>query len=69
MPLIERRPLNSGDVLHIVQLLLMVLFLGAYYQKLEDGLAELRSLGTRVERMEHYESSKDPHYWDYIDRK
>jgi hypothetical protein len=61
----ERAALNTGDILHGIQIAVMLATLGVFYQQMNDGLAQIRNLEGQVVRIEHYLSSKDPHYWEH----
>lgn len=56
---------NWGDFLHAIEIFLLVLSLGMGYQRMQDGLEQIKQLQTTVTRIDHYLSSKDLRYWDH----
>lgn len=58
---------NAGDILHIIQIVIVFIGIGALYQKIESGLDEVRLHTLQLHRLEMYISSHDPDYWKYSD--
>lgn len=59
----RRKALNTGDVLHIVQIAMLLLAAGVAYEKFEMAAEQSGRTADKLERIEHYLSSKDPSYW------
>ncbi len=58
-----KRGLNLGDVIHIVQILILVGSIGVAYERFDEASRKINELTDQVTRMEHYLSSKDGSYW------
>jgi len=65
----KRNSLSFGDLLHGIQIAVMLATLGIFYQQIQSGLEEIRNLKTQTTRIEHYLSSKDPHYWEHAEKQ
>jgi len=59
----DRRQFNTGDVLHIAQIVVMLVSLGIGYQKLADAVGRVDFHSDQLNRIEHYLSSHDANYW------
>ncbi len=57
-----RAPFNWGDFLHLVQILLLVASLGAYWQQFRDAQQQLKDLSQVVQRIDRYLAVHDHHY-------
>jgi hypothetical protein len=59
----RRRRLNTSDVLHLVQIAVLLISVGVAYEKLDLAVQQSSRTADKIERIEHYLSSKDPEYW------
>ncbi len=57
------RSINLGDVLHLLEIAVLLISIGISYQKFEEAAAQVRIHTDQLSRVEHYLSSKDPDYW------
>ena len=71
---IERRPLNTGDILHLVEIGVIIFGMGMGWQQLRTNLettarqdAILKDHGSVLHRLELYQASKDPDYWKFAE--
>jgi len=55
---------NMGDFLHLLQIAMLLVSIGAFYQKMSGAIDTMTTHSQQLNRIEHYLSSKDSHYWD-----
>jgi hypothetical protein len=55
---------NLGDVLHLVQIAVLLITIGISYQKFNQNAETTGTHTEQLNRIEHYLSSKDPNYWN-----
>jgi hypothetical protein len=58
------KQLNVGDVLHLVQIGVLLVSIGIAYEKFDANAAQVGVHTQQLNRIEHYLSAHDPHYWD-----
>lgn len=66
---LDRKPLNTGDVLHIFQIALLVGAMGMAYQQFQEQKAAVAEHTVQLNRVEHYLSSRDPRYWEFTHKE
>lgn len=54
---------NFGDLLHLVQIAVLLISIGIVYEKFDANAAVTNVHTEQLNRIEHYLSSKDPEYW------
>lgn len=61
----DRRKLgfNAGDFLHVIEIALVVFAMGKGYQELQEYGRLAQQSASKLDRIEHYLSSKDSAYW------
>lgn len=52
-----------AEVLHTIEIAVLLLSLGATYERLQAAAVQVGTLTDDVTRIEHYLSSKDSSYW------
>ena len=57
------RQLNIGDVLHIIQIAVLIASIGVAYERFDQVREAVVTHTRQLDRVEHYLSSKDPEYW------
>jgi hypothetical protein len=55
--------LNTGDWLHLLQIAVMLISLGAAFERFRVMSENIDQHTDQLNRMEHYLSSRDPEYW------
>lgn len=61
----EGRPsLNAGDLLHLVEIAVMLISIGIVYEKFDANALVTGVHTQQLNRIEHYLSSKDVEYWN-----
>jgi hypothetical protein len=55
---------NAGDFLHLLQIAMLLISIGAFYEKFTTAVDTMATHSQQLNRIEHYLSSKDSHYWD-----
>jgi hypothetical protein len=55
---------NLGDTLHLIQIAVLLISLGVIYEKFDIFTSQVTTHTRQLDRIEHYLSSKDSHYWD-----
>lgn len=58
------RQMNLGDILHVLQIAVMLIAIGIAYEKFDIFTTQVGTHTQQLNRIEHYLSSKDSHYWD-----
>jgi hypothetical protein len=59
----DRRSFNGGDLLHLVQVVVLIASLGASYEKFQEIQTSVETHNQQLNRIEHYLSSRDNTYW------
>ena len=59
----DRRAISTGDILHVLQIAVLLASAGVAYAKFQDSAEQSRINANKLDRIEHYLSSKDPEYW------
>lgn len=59
----DRHTWNVGDVLHLIQIAMLLVALGVAYEKFQVMAEQVTATGKQLQRVEHYLSSKDSEYW------
>lgn len=62
----RRQKINVGDVLHIIQIAVLLASLGVAYEKFDQTAHVVENHSKQLDRVEHYLSSKDPNYWKIV---
>jgi len=60
---------NTGDVLHLLQIAVLLVCMGMAYQKLEASADQVNQHTRQLDRIEHYLSSHDPNYWTIVETR
>jgi hypothetical protein len=55
---------NVGDFLHLLQIAMLLITIGAFYEKMSSSVDMMNTHSQQLNRIEHYLSGKDSHYWD-----
>lgn len=55
---------NLGDILHVLQIAILLGSMGVVYQKFSDNQVQVSIHTQQLNRIEHYLSSKDRAYWN-----
>ena len=53
-----------GDLLHLVQIGVLLISIGIVYEKFDQNQKVTSTHTDQLNRIEHYLSSQDAHYWD-----
>lgn len=59
----EKEHINLGDWLHIFQIVVLFISLGILYEKIDMSMQTTNAHTVKIDRIEHYLSSKDANYW------
>jgi hypothetical protein len=59
----EKLHLNTGDWLHLLQIGIMILSLGAAFERFRVMSENVDNHTDQLNRIERYLSSRDPEYW------
>ena len=59
----NRQRLNAGDWLHLLQILVLLVSVGVFYERVETAMKAVDHQGAELDRIEHYLSAKDADYW------
>jgi hypothetical protein len=59
----RRMAFNIGDALHVLQIAVLLIAMGVAYEKFNAAADASSHTADKVERIEHYLSSRDPNYW------
>lgn len=59
----QHKGLNAGDLLHLLEIAVLLISLGVGYAKLSIAADAVNQQGSKLERIEMYLSSRDPDYW------
>lgn len=57
------KKINAGDILHLLEIAVLLISVGIGYARFDAAAEKVFEQGQRLERVEHYLSSKDPQYW------
>ena len=60
----RREALNTGDVLHMLQIAALLIAAGVAYGKFNVIAEQSQENHVQLNRIEHYLSSRDPRYWE-----
>lgn len=60
------RSINTGDIIHIVQIAVLLMSLGIMYEKFQVTETQVQTHTNQLNNIEHYLSSKDPNYWTIV---
>ena len=63
MPERRERTWNLGDLLHLVQIAVLLISIGIVYEKFDIFTAQVAVHTQQLDRIERYLSSNDPEYW------
>lgn len=55
--------LNVGDLLHLLEIAVLLISIGVAYEKFTAAADQVELQRAQLNRVEHYLSSKDPDYW------
>lgn len=58
------RGLNLGDILHVVQIIVLGITIGVFYAESTANVVVTKTHTEQLNRIEHYLSSKDPNYYE-----
>jgi hypothetical protein len=61
-PVVNRK-FNFGDILHVLEIAVLLISIGIYWQRLELTMDREVEHGIKLDRIEHYLSSRDANYW------
>jgi hypothetical protein len=59
------RSWNLGDILHLVQIAVLLISIGIAYEKFDIFTSQVSVHTQQLNRIEHYLSSKDSEYWNH----
>ena len=59
----DRPRVNIGDVLHLLEIAVLLMSIGVSYAKFTQAANAVEMHAAQLSRIEHYLSSKDPAYW------
>lgn len=59
----DRRAISTGDILHVLQIAVLLAAAGVAYAKFQDSAEQSQANAHKLDRIEHYLSSRDPEYW------
>ena len=60
----DKHEWSLGDLLHLVQIAVLLISIGIIYAKFDANTTVTGIHTQQLNRIEHYLSSRDSHYWD-----
>lgn len=57
------KKLNIGDILHLLEIAVLLISIGISYEKFNEAASQVTEHSQALNRIEHYLSSKDAQYW------
>jgi hypothetical protein len=60
---VEKLSFNAGDAIHLLEVVVILVGMGAAYDKLQAAADQVANHSRQLDRIEHYLSSRDPEYW------
>jgi hypothetical protein len=64
----RRKPsgINSGDLLHLLEIAVLLISVGVSFEKFQVTQDQVTEHTQQLNRIEHYLSSRDAHYWEIV---
>lgn len=66
MNTLKKAGLNTGDILHIIQIAVLLISCGVGFAKLQTAETTVQNVADQLNRVEHYLSSHDAKYWQSV---